>query len=732
MLLNNEYTIVPSIRFNLTYSDDTRKVITVKTKDTIDCSYKKNGEIFNITGIVAKIGCNFNSSLGTVGTTAYLQIDGSSEYAGRVEYIQPNQVVNLVVISTTDTIENVVCSVDNETQRISLIRENEAGVAQYSMDGLTWRAFGGSQGPSAYESAVKLGFEGTEKEWLDSLVGPVGPAGGLEIYAVFNSTVEAEENKKCIPAGKIVAIVYNQNIANDTILFVRASSDKVSNYPSKDGTEHEITGYIYLGYLTVGPTGPAGKPGKSAYEYAVEGGYPGSEDEFKASLAMTSVPVTKFFMGTSPRLKNTVIGPIDLRIFGYTDPENFRSKYIKSINISSQYESEDQTLLLPDSVVLRAVPVSNAATKPNISMKGRDYVADCIMQKNGQIGVFRRIAYIDSYSGETIIGDWMSSTGDLDMGAHVQFVTYGKFEPFDIDIQNNYRKLHTFDRETDISIDDSCYVTIVYPIDVDSYIDETISSQVKEYIDENSEEIVTPIVTKEVGTALEGKQDKLTPGTNITIDENGVISSTAKIDTSDLQKKLTPGENIDIDEDGNISVDLSSKQDKLTPGRNVKIDENGVISAEIIGGDAGVFQEQFTTTESVGGIPAGTIISVGSLATGILRRLLAPDVVPLKCTAYWGVSEGVPSSLDGLSRQTINRQIIENGLGVVYTSNNENLIFAYNKSLGELTSIKDQNGFENIDGWSKTELTIDNNELYIYYTNETITIEGFKITFVFA
>ena len=32
-------------------------------------------------------------------------------------------------------------------------------------------------GLSAYQIAVENGFEGTEKEWLDSLVGPPGPAG---------------------------------------------------------------------------------------------------------------------------------------------------------------------------------------------------------------------------------------------------------------------------------------------------------------------------------------------------------------------------------------------------------------------------------------------------------------------------------------------------------------------------------------------------------------------------
>jgi len=35
----------------------------------------------------------------------------------------------------------------------------------------------GADGKSAYEIAVDNGFEGTEKEWLESLVGERGPAG---------------------------------------------------------------------------------------------------------------------------------------------------------------------------------------------------------------------------------------------------------------------------------------------------------------------------------------------------------------------------------------------------------------------------------------------------------------------------------------------------------------------------------------------------------------------------
>ncbi|ETT58187.1 collagen-like protein [Paenibacillus sp. FSL H8-0457] len=42
-------------------------------------------------------------------------------------------------------------------------------------DGFT--GAGGIEGPSAYNIAVKQGYSGSEKEWLDSLIGPKGEAG---------------------------------------------------------------------------------------------------------------------------------------------------------------------------------------------------------------------------------------------------------------------------------------------------------------------------------------------------------------------------------------------------------------------------------------------------------------------------------------------------------------------------------------------------------------------------
>ena len=691
MLLDNKYTILPNLRFSLTFDSGVSKIVTVKTGDKVECFYKLDGEKNVITGIVSKIGVNYNSSLGAMGTSAYLQIDGSEEYNGKVIYVQPSDVLDITIQSTSDTISNPVCSVENDGQKITLVRENEAGVFQYSLDGITWKAATGAQGPSAYECAVAMGYEGTEDEWLASLKGEKGDSANFEIYCIFNSIEEAEDKKNTIPRGKFVAIL------NDPVsdLYIRTSDSTVSvctckccqNNNSSDTTS-TITGYQYLGKIAAGTKGEKGDPGKqgnpgedgkTAYEYAVEYGFNGTEEDFGEMMARgNSLAVTNFFMGQNPELLNTVVGPIDLRIFGYTDIKRFKSVNLKRIDITSPSEPEDQTLIFNEPVILRAVPTKTEAAKPNITIKGDKFIADCIMVKDGQVGVFRRVEYIDSYDGETILGDWISSTGELDLGAKVQFTTLGEFEPFSDKIQSQYKKLHAYDRETDITLDDTyAWLSVTYPIDVASYINIMAGDQVTEYLDEHLEDVIAPTVNKYMNDQLKLKQDKLTPGKNITIDENNVISSIAEATTD----------------------------------------------------------EEITVIVPVGALKQGTVIPKGTSFTELVNMIIAPDTPdPVKCV-YFGVTDSIPTNIDNMEKEEIeDKALITEGTFHKYTANDQYLVFAYRKDLGDIQSIKDPNGFEQINGWDKKTYWDPGTEtdFLIWYSKESLTINKFKLSFAFT
>ncbi len=100
--------------------------------------------------------------------------------------------------------------------------------------------FDGADGASAYEIALDNGFYGSESDWLDSLKGEKGDTG--------SQGIQGERGEQGIQG-----IQGEQGIQG-------AKGDK-------------------------GDTGASGADGKSAYAYAQDGGYTGTEEEFTAKLA---------------------------------------------------------------------------------------------------------------------------------------------------------------------------------------------------------------------------------------------------------------------------------------------------------------------------------------------------------------------------------------------------------------------------------------------------------------
>jgi len=66
-----------------------------------------------------------------------------------------------------------------------------------------------------------------------------------------------------------------------------------------------------------------------------------------------------------------------------------------------------------------------------------------------------------------------------------------------------------------------------------------------------------------------------------------------------------------------------------------------------------------------------------------------------------------------------------------YTATAEHAVFAYPKEYGALTHILDPNGYENISGWSQSEVTIGSVDYYVYRTDDALTCSGFVYRFYF-
>lgn len=117
---------------------------------------------------------------------------------------------------------------------------------------------------TAYGIAVKHGFVGSEKKWLDSLKGE--PGTGLTIVDTFDSYEDLIER---YPSG-----------IPDMDGFCRVGSETDYRLYYWDA-EDECWYYIEI----IGPQGTPGQNGASAYELAVDGGYTGTEQQFNTDLA---------------------------------------------------------------------------------------------------------------------------------------------------------------------------------------------------------------------------------------------------------------------------------------------------------------------------------------------------------------------------------------------------------------------------------------------------------------
>lgn len=66
-----------------------------------------------------------------------------------------------------------------------------------------------------------------------------------------------------------------------------------------------------------------------------------------------------------------------------------------------------------------------------------------------------------------------------------------------------------------------------------------------------------------------------------------------------------------------------------------------------------------------------------------------------------------------------------------YTTNNEHMVFAYDSSYPDLTSILDPNNFETISGWTASTLTVDGQQYKVYVAELATTDAGASYTFKF-
>ena len=141
---------------------------------------------------------------------------------------------------------------------------------------------------------------------------------------------------------------------------------------------------------------------------------------------------------------------------------------------------------------------------------------------------------------------------------------------------------------------------------------------------------------------LDTKQDILTAGANININNNNVIS------VQGLPKDVKVNGSSVVDINGNANIDLTGKQDTLTAGNNITI-QNNVISANIEA------NPQDTPTADLNSIDIdGTVYNIaGSGGTSVIPNPAGTPTEILETISIEGTIYDIPGSGSGAYNTTL-------------------------------------------------------------------------------
>ena len=94
---------------------------------------------------------------------------------------------------------------------------------------------------------------------------------------------------------------------------------------------------------------------------------------------------------------------------------------------------------------------------------------------------------------------------------------------------------------------------------------------------------------------------------------------------------------------------------------------------------------------------------------------------------YYGTTSDVPTGATGLTKVLRTKATFENK----FTCDNKHVVYMYPAAFGNLKSILDDNGFENLTDFTKTTITIGSVSYNAYYTTGKKTLNSFTYKFIY-
>ncbi len=192
--------------------------------------------------------------------------------------------------------------------------------------------------------------------------------------------------------------------------------------------------FVDSGEKAEGPQGPQGDPGKTAYQYAVEGGYTGTEAEFTEKLKMEFLPTSGGDMTGPINMNgqpltglNPPTGETEAATKGYVDgavrtaaPVNLmdNSYFLNPVNQRGQAAYSGQNQYFIDRWVLDC---GDSVQHPQATLT-KDGIKVSMSGPTGYVGIYQRIAAADLYKGQRMT----AAVKTKEYGIRVANFTFGE------------------------------------------------------------------------------------------------------------------------------------------------------------------------------------------------------------------------------------------------------------------------------------------------------------------
>ena len=308
-------------------------------------------------------------------------------------------------------------------------------------------------------------------------------------------------------------------------------------------------------------------------------------------------------------------------------------------------------------------------------------------------------------------------------------------------------------------------------IDADNHIICTLSDYTK--IDAGQLNIDTEELRSDVDTLktdvtnieseLDNKQNKLTAGNNITISSTGVISATgggtgdegatadwvtntawgnlaAGTDTTgktalELIKMATISY---VNPKATVSYSISSTILETGSSSTVVVSVSGITKGtsdvskiQLYNGNTLLQEKTYSTSTSSYvfdgvAINSNTTFNIRVVDTQNKYTAYSRTYTFVSAT-YYGTSDTAPTGVTGLTKVLRTKATFENK----FTCDNKHVVYMYPASFGDLRSILDGNGFENLTDFTKTTITIGSVSYNAYYTTGKKTLNSFTYKFIY-